>query len=94
MGISDKLKDLRTKATEAAAERSDQIHDAVEKVSTSADQHAGGKYRERIQKVGAKADSFVEGLKDGAGPQAGAGEDPGAAADPPAGGEGEDSTPA
>jgi hypothetical protein len=70
MGISDRLKDLRTKAAEVAVERSDQIHDAVEKVATTADQHTGGKYSGRIQQMGAKADSLVEGLK-------GAGEQPG-----------------
>jgi len=63
MGISDRLKDLKSKAAEAAAERSEQIHDAVEKAAASADEHTGGRYTERIQKVGAKADSLVESLK-------------------------------
>lgn len=63
MGIADRLKDLRTKATDATVERSDKIHEVVDKVATTADQRTGGKYRERIQQVGAKADSFVEGLK-------------------------------
>jgi MT0933-like antitoxin protein len=63
MGIADRLKDLKTKATDATVERSDKIHEAVEKVATTADQRTGGKYRERIQQIGAKADSFVEGLK-------------------------------
>jgi DNA-binding protein H-NS len=72
MGLSDRLKDLKTKATGAAAERGDQIHDAVEKVATAADQRTGGKYSERIQKAGAKADSLVESLKgaDGQAPPA------------------------
>ncbi|HSZ05424.1 MAG TPA: antitoxin [Solirubrobacteraceae bacterium] len=63
MGIADRLKDLKTKATDATVERSEKIHEAVEKVATTADQRTGGRYRERIQQVGAKADSFVEGLK-------------------------------
>jgi hypothetical protein len=63
MGIADRLKDLKTKATDATVERSDKIHEAVEKVAATADQRTGGKYRERIQQVGAKADSFVDSLK-------------------------------
>jgi MT0933-like antitoxin protein len=63
MGIADRLKDLKTKATGAAAERSDKLHEAVEKATTVADERTGGKYREHIQKAGAKADSLLEGLK-------------------------------
>jgi hypothetical protein len=63
MGISDRLKDLKDKAAEAAAEHSEQIHGAVEKAATSADAHTGGKYTERIQAAGAKAGSLVESLK-------------------------------
>jgi MT0933-like antitoxin protein len=63
MGISDRLKDLKTKAIEAAAEHSDQIQDAVEKATTTADERTGGKYHERIEKVGAQADGLVAGLK-------------------------------
>jgi hypothetical protein len=62
MGISDRLKDLKTKATDAAAEHSDKLHEAVDRVATVADQRTGGKYSERIQKVGAKADGLVETL--------------------------------
>jgi hypothetical protein len=71
MGFADRLKDLRTKATDATVERSDKIHEAVEKVAATADQRTGGKYREQIQKAGAKADSLVESLK-GSERQAGA----------------------
>jgi hypothetical protein len=63
MGIADRLKDLKTKAVDATAEHSDKIHEAVEKVATTADQRTGGKYHERIQQAGAKAGSFVDGLK-------------------------------
>ncbi len=62
MGIADKLKDLKTKAADATAEHSDKIHEAVEKVAATADERTGGKYRERIQKAGAKAGSLVDGL--------------------------------
>jgi TRAP-type C4-dicarboxylate transport system substrate-binding protein len=63
MGISDRLKDLKTKAVDATVERSDKIHEAVEKVASTADERTGGKYRERIQNASAKAGSLVDGLK-------------------------------
>ena len=63
MGLSDRLKDLKTKAVDATVERSDKIHEAVEKVATTADERTGGKYRERIQNASAKAGSLVDGLK-------------------------------
>jgi len=76
MGITDRLKDLKAKATDAAAERSDKLHEAVDKVATAADERTSGKYREHIQKAGAKADSLVESLKraDGSSPAEDAGE--------------------
>jgi hypothetical protein len=64
MGLSDRLKDLQAKAQDAVVEHSEQIHSAVEKAATVADQRTGGKYREHIQKVGAKAGGLVESLKD------------------------------
>src|SRR5277367_4243549 len=64
MGLTDKLKDLKSKAEDAVVERGDQIHSAVEKATSVADERTGGKYRERIQKAGAKADGLVESLKD------------------------------
>jgi TRAP-type C4-dicarboxylate transport system substrate-binding protein len=63
MGLSDRLKDLKTKAVDATVERSDKIHEAVEKVASTADERTGGKYRERIQNASAKAGSLVDGLK-------------------------------
>jgi hypothetical protein len=63
MGIADRLKDLKTKAVDATAEHSDKIHEAVEKVATTADQRTGGKYHERIQQAGAKAGGLVDSLK-------------------------------
>jgi adenylate kinase family enzyme len=62
MGIADRLKDMKTKAVDATAERSDKIHEAVEKVASTADERTGGKYHDRIQKAGAKAGSLVDGF--------------------------------
>jgi MT0933-like antitoxin protein len=64
MGLADRLKDLTKKAEDTAAEHKDQIHQAVEKAEATADQRTGGKYHEQIQKAGAKADSFVDGLQE------------------------------
>jgi hypothetical protein len=63
MGLTDRFKDLKAKAEEAVVEHSDQIHGAVEKATAAADQRTGGKYSERIQKVGAKADGLVQSLE-------------------------------
>jgi MT0933-like antitoxin protein len=62
MGLSDRLKDLRSKAEDAVVERKDQIQQTVQKVGEAADQRTGGKYHEQIQKAGEKATGFVEGL--------------------------------
>ena len=64
MGIADKLKGLTSKAEDEAAEHKDQIHEAVEKAEVAADQRTGGKYHDQIQKAAAKADTFVDGLKE------------------------------
>jgi hypothetical protein len=63
MGLSDKLKDLQGKAQDAVVEHSEQIHDAVAKATTVADERTGGKYHEHLQKVGAKAEDIVQSLK-------------------------------
>jgi hypothetical protein len=75
MGLTDKLKDLRSKAEGAVVERSDQIHSAVEKAAAAADERTGGKYSERIQQAGAKADSLLDSLKDDDGQAAGEAEE-------------------
>jgi hypothetical protein len=62
MGLSDRLKDLRSKAEDAVVDRKDQIQQTVQKVGEAADQRTGGKYHEKIQKAGEKATGFVEGL--------------------------------
>jgi DNA-binding protein H-NS len=63
VGLTDRFKELKTKAQDTVAEHSDQIHDAVGKAAAAADQRTGGKYTERIQKAGAKADELVHSLK-------------------------------
>jgi hypothetical protein len=87
MGLADRLKDLKTKAVDATVERSDKIHEAVEKVASTADERTGGKYRDQIQKAGAKAGSLLDGL---AGPE----QQPAAGDGASAPGEGTASTPA
>jgi len=62
MGFTDKLKDLKTQAEGTVSEHSDQIHQAVEKVATTADKSTGGKYTDKIQQAGSKADSLVAGI--------------------------------
>ena len=60
MGLSDRLKDLRSKAEDAVVEHKDQIQQTVAKVGEVADQRTGG-----------KASGFVESLdKDAKDPQA------------------------
>jgi MT0933-like antitoxin protein len=77
MGLTDKLKDLKGKAEDAVVERHDQIQHAVEKAGAAADKRTGGKYHEKIQKVGDKAVGLVDSLKEpaaqAAGEQAGGG---------------------
>ena len=75
MGLSDRLKDLRSKAEDAVVEHKDQIQQTVQKVGEAADQRTGGKYHEKIQKAGEKATGFVDGIgdedaKEGAAPPA------------------------
>ena len=64
MGLSDSFKDLRKKAEEKAAEHKGQIIETVQKAEQAADQRTGGKYHDKIQKAGAKAQAAVEGLPD------------------------------
>ncbi|HEY7934288.1 MAG TPA: antitoxin [Solirubrobacteraceae bacterium] len=64
MGLTDKLKDLTQKAEDAAVEHKDQIQQAMQKAETAADQRTGGKYHEQLRKAGAKAETFLDGLKE------------------------------
>ena len=65
MGLSDRLKDLRKKAEDTAAEHKEQIDQAVEKAEVAADQRTEGHYHEQIAKAGAKAEAYVQNLKPG-----------------------------
>jgi MT0933-like antitoxin protein len=62
VGISDRLKNLRKKAEDTAAEHEDQIKAAVEKAEGMADQRTEGKYHDQIAKAGAKVDDYVQNL--------------------------------
>ena len=63
MGITDRLKDVRKKAEDTAAEHKDQIQAAVEKAEVAADEQTAGKYHDQIAKAGSKVDEYVENLK-------------------------------
>jgi DNA-binding protein H-NS len=63
VGITDRLKDLRRKAEDTAAEHKDEIKTAVAKAEATADQRTEGKYHDQIAKAGAKVDEYVEKLK-------------------------------
>ncbi len=73
MGIADRLRGLTKKAEAVAVEHEDQIHETVQKAETAADQRTEGKYHEQIQHAGAKADAFVDRLKEDEKPPAAGG---------------------
>jgi hypothetical protein len=62
MGFGDKFKDLAKQAQDAVAERKEQITEAVDRASVAADTRTGGKYSDKIAKVGKKAEQVVEKL--------------------------------
>jgi hypothetical protein len=62
MGFGDRFKDLAKQAQDAVAERKEQITEAVDRASVAADTRTGGKYSEKIAKVGKKAEEVVEKL--------------------------------
>ena len=66
MALSDRFKDLKSKAEDAVVERKDQIQQAVQKAGEVADQRTGGKYHDKIEKAGGKALGYVESLDDSA----------------------------
>ncbi len=70
MGLSDRLKGLTKKAQAAAAEHEQQLHEAVQKAEVAADQRTGGQYHDQIQKAGAKADAYLDSIKDPTAPGA------------------------
>lgn len=64
MALTDRFKDIKSKAEDAVLERKDQIQQAVQKAGEVADQRTGGKYHDKIEKVGGKALGYVESLED------------------------------
>jgi hypothetical protein len=68
MGIQDRLKRLTKKAEEAGAEHKQQLEKALEKAEVAADRKTGGQYHDQIQKVGSKADAYIENLESQKGP--------------------------
>ncbi|MHB8240899.1 MAG: antitoxin [Solirubrobacteraceae bacterium] len=77
MALTDRFKDIKSKAEDAVLERKDQIQQAVQKAGEVADQRTGGKYHDKIEKVGGKALGYVESLDDSAK------DDPGSTPTPP-----------
>jgi hypothetical protein len=59
MGIMDKAKDLKNKATGGGGEQADQVRDKVDDVAQKADEATGGKASGPIEKG---ADEAKEGL--------------------------------
>jgi hypothetical protein len=62
MGFGDRLKDLAKQAQGSVAEHKEQIVEAVDRASVVADQRTGGKYTDKIAKVGQKAERVVDKL--------------------------------
>ena len=60
MGFGDKLKGLRDQAQQAVAENKEKIQSAVETVGVAANEKTGGKYANKIMKVGEKVTASVE----------------------------------
>ena len=63
MGFRDRLRDLTSRAEKTAAEHKDEIRQTIEKAEAAADQQTAGKYHDKIEKAGAKAEAYVEGLE-------------------------------
>lgn len=89
MGFGDKFKDLAKQAQVTVAEHKEQITAAVDRATVVADQRTGGKYADKIAKVGQKAGHVVEKLSGDRDPDreptASGQETPGAADDPAVG---------
>jgi DNA-binding protein H-NS len=65
MGLAEKLRRLTQKAEQTAVEHKDQLHEAVQKAETVADQRTGGQYHDQLAKAAAKADEVIDGLDPG-----------------------------
>ncbi|MBS1887483.1 MAG: antitoxin [Actinobacteria bacterium] len=62
MAIGDTLKGLSKKARDEAAGHKDELKKAVEKAEAMADKQTKGKYHDKIEQAGAKADQYIDGL--------------------------------
>lgn len=63
MAILDKLKELTKKGQQQAADHKDDLQKAVDKAQEVADKRTGGKYHDKIEKAGAKADRYIDKLQ-------------------------------
>ena len=59
MGFLDNVKGLVEKGQELAAENSDKVHDAIDKVADIADDKTGNKYGDQIDKAAEAAKKAV-----------------------------------
>jgi uncharacterized protein YjbJ (UPF0337 family) len=66
--IGAKADELAGKAQNAAADRKDQISDAIDKVQRTVDDKTGGKYSDKIAKTADKAQGYVDRLERRPGP--------------------------
>jgi uncharacterized protein YjbJ (UPF0337 family) len=66
--IGAKADELAGKAQNAAADRKDQISDAIDKVQRTVDDKTGGKYSDKIAKTAGKAQGYVDRLERRPGP--------------------------
>ncbi len=60
MGIADRVGKLAQKAQDAAVEHREQVQHAIEKAAVLADEKTAGKYSERIEAAGAKAEGLLD----------------------------------
>ena len=65
---SAKTEELAGKAQNAAADRKDQISDAIDKMQRTVDDKTGGKYGDKIARTAGKAQGYVDRLERRPGP--------------------------
>lgn len=65
MAFRDTLKGLTKKARDQAAEHKGELKKAVDKAQEVADQRTSGKYHDKIEKAGTKADQYIDTLQPG-----------------------------
>jgi ElaB/YqjD/DUF883 family membrane-anchored ribosome-binding protein len=60
MSLRDKLKDMTTKADNAATEHRQQIRQTIHKAQAAADRRTRGRYHDQIEKAATKAKQYLE----------------------------------